>query len=100
MKKTIYTASLSLLLCAAACSHTRFEPVPAPNLWADDYTGVSSMDQYRAWGTYNVHDPAVCKVADTFYMYSTDAIFRENRKEARKRTCHSDSYRCGNRPTS
>ena len=85
MKKTIYTASLSLLLCAAACSHTRFEPVPAPNLWADDYTGVSSMDQYRAWGTYNVHDPAVCKVADTFYMYSTDAIFRENRKEARKK---------------
>lgn len=42
------------------------------------------MDNYRSWGTYNVHDPAITLVGDTFYMYSTDAIFRENRDEARR----------------
>ncbi len=46
---------------------------------------------FRLWkitssgGTYNVHDPACKKIGDTYYMYSTDAIFAENRKEAEEK---------------
>ena len=59
-----------------------FKPTSAPNPWADDYRSLSSMENYKSWGTYNVHDPACRKVGDYYYMYSTDAIFAENRQEA------------------
>ncbi|WP_455673926.1 arabinan endo-1,5-alpha-L-arabinosidase [Phocaeicola sp.] len=64
---------------------TAFVPVPTSNPWADDYTALSSMEDYKQWGTYNVHDPACKKIGDTYYMYSTDAIFAENRKEAEEK---------------
>lgn len=70
-----------LLWLALPLSATRF-PTPKPNPWNDDYMAVSGMQHYKSWGTYNVHDPAVLKVGDTYYMYSTDAIFRERRREA------------------
>lgn len=54
------------------------------NPWPDDYTGISGMRNYQSWGTYNVHDPACFKVENIFYMYSTDAIFRENKEEAKE----------------
>jgi Beta-xylosidase len=54
------------------------------NPWPDDYTSVSGMENYQKWGTYNVHDPACKKFGDTYYMYSTDAIFAENKDEAKK----------------
>ena len=38
------------------------------------------MGEYRSWGTYNVHDPSCRKLGDYYYMYSTDAIYRENRQ--------------------
>jgi len=56
-----------------------------PNPWPDDYTSISSMENYKLWGTYNVHDPYCLKVGDTYYMYSTDAIFRENRIKAKEK---------------
>lgn len=59
-----------------------FKPTSAPNPWADDYRSLSSMENYKSWGTYNVHDPACRKVGDYYYMYSTDAIFAEKRQEA------------------
>ncbi len=40
------------------------------------------MEHYLSWGTYNVHDPSCRKVGNYYYMYSTDAIFREDRKLA------------------
>lgn len=43
------------------------------------------MGDYCSWGTYNVHDPSCRKLGDYYYMYSTDAIFRENRKEAEEK---------------
>ena len=52
-----------------------FEPVSRPNPWPDDYTPISSLDNYSAWGTYNVHDPSCIKAGDYYYMYSTDAIY-------------------------
>lgn len=57
-------------------------PKPAGNPWEDDYQSISGMEHYKSWGNYNVHDPAVMKVGDTYYMYSTDAIYRENRRRA------------------
>ena len=76
-------AAFGILLLLAGCGPApAFVPVPSPNPWADDYSSLSSMDNYRLWGTYNVHDPSCRKLGDYYYMYSTDAIFRENLKEA------------------
>ncbi|WP_394698867.1 arabinan endo-1,5-alpha-L-arabinosidase [uncultured Bacteroides sp.] len=55
-----------------------------PNPWPDNYTPFSGMENYKKWGTYNVHDPACKKFGDTYYMYSTDAIFAENKDSAKK----------------
>lgn len=77
-------ALFAALVASMTITAAEFRPEPSPNPWADDYTAVSPMKDYRSWGTYNVHDPAICRVGDTYYMYSTDAIYRENRKEARE----------------
>jgi alpha-N-arabinofuranosidase len=69
--KSVVTVELDTRYSAAA-----LVPEPAPNPWPDDYTGVSAMKEYKRWGTYNVHDPACILVGDTYYAYSTDAIFR------------------------
>lgn len=90
MKRLIINrlVGLGLLVVGALVScnaPTAFVPVPSPNPWMDDYTALSSMENYKQWGTYNVHDPACKKIGDTYYMYSTDAIFAENRKEAEEK---------------
>ena len=90
MKRLIINrlVGLGLLVVGALVScnaPTAFVPVPSPNPWVDDYTALSSMENYKQWGTYNVHDPACKKIGDTYYMYSTDAIFAENRKEAEEK---------------
>lgn len=69
----------------SSCASEPFAPVASPNPWQDDYTSLSAMEKYQSWGTYNVHDPSCRKVGDYYYMYSTDAIFRENRKEAEEK---------------
>lgn len=71
-----------LVVLLARCHSSTFKPTASPNPWADDYTSIASMDNYRSWGTYNVHDPSCRKVGDYYYMYSTDAIFREDREQA------------------
>jgi arabinan endo-1,5-alpha-L-arabinosidase len=58
----------------------KVEKPESPNPWADDYTEISAMQNYLKWGTYNVHDPSCKLFGDTYYMYSTDAIFRERRR--------------------
>lgn len=77
-------------LVAAVCVATpaiaeQFRPEAKANPWTDDYSHLTSMESWKDWGTYNVHDPSCRKVGDTYYMYSTDAIFRENRKEAKEK---------------
>ena len=74
-----------MLAVLTACTGKPFAPIVSLNPWADDYAPVASMENYRDWGTYNVHDPSVCRVGDTYYMYSTDAIYREDRREAREK---------------
>ena len=79
---------LLVAICSFICpfhSSTSFVIISANNLWEDDYSTVASMEHYKSWGTYNVHDPACKKVDDTYYMYSTDAIFAENKKNAKEK---------------
>ncbi|HHU97552.1 MAG: arabinan endo-1,5-alpha-L-arabinosidase [Bacteroidota bacterium] len=78
---------VSIVLSLVACSCKQKQPYPifeeVTNPWVDDYTHLSSMEHYKEWGTYNVHDPAIKKFGDYYYLYSTDAIFAENREEAK-----------------
>ncbi|MCE5332131.1 MAG: arabinan endo-1,5-alpha-L-arabinosidase [Bacteroidales bacterium] len=63
-----------LLIFCFACSNAT-SPVKSPNPWKDNYSEISGMENYKSWGTYNVHDPACLRIGDTYYMYSTDAIY-------------------------
>lgn len=67
----------------ASCTSAVFIPTSTANPWEDNYLPVSNMKDYHQWGTYNVHDPSCRKLGDYYYMYSTDAILGENRKEAK-----------------
>lgn len=78
-KVATHLVTTILLTSVSSCSMERSPLTPeySPNPWVDDYRSVSGMENYKSWGTYNVHDPACFKVGDTFYMYSTDAIYHQ-----------------------
>ena len=38
----------------------------------DTYAALAPFANYLKWGSYNVHDPAIIKVNDYYYSYSTD----------------------------
>lgn len=76
----IIVCGLLSLFCSSIFSQKR--PISSPNPWRDDYRDSSAMQHYKSWGTYNVHDPSCKKFDDTYYLFSTDAIYRENKKEA------------------
>lgn len=78
MKNIFNTLFIGCCALIVSCSQKSFEPIPHQNPWADDYTEVSAMSDYKQWGTYNVHDPSCLLIGDTYYMYSTDAIYRED----------------------
>lgn len=81
MKSLSLAVLLQLCLFVACGKPAPFAPAHSPNPWGDDYSSVSAIKDYRDWGPYNVHDPACKKIGDYYYMYSTDAIYRENRRE-------------------
>ncbi len=58
------------------------------NPWPDNYTHISEMKHYAEWGTYNIHDPYIINTDEYYYMYSTDAIFREKRRVAAENNIH------------
>jgi arabinan endo-1,5-alpha-L-arabinosidase len=51
---------------------------PAPpaafdiNSIEDTYEDVAPFADYTKWGSYNVHDPSIKKIGNTYYCYSTD----------------------------
>jgi len=82
MKSSSYIlTTLFLVFCGYATAAKL--PVKSTNPWKDDYRDISGLENYKSWGTYNVHDPSCLKIGETYYMYSTDAIFfdRKNAKE-------------------
>lgn len=85
MRNLLCIAVVLMSSLFAGCTSSVFTPVSSPNPWTDDYSSLSSMENYQSWGTYNVHDPSCRKMGEYYYMYSTDAIFRENRKEAKEK---------------
>ena len=55
------------------------EPAPAPLYTVDNitdtYLNVAGEENSSQWGPYNVHDPSVLKVGDTYYCYNTDVSY-------------------------
>lgn len=41
----------------------------------DDYSNIAHISNFDKWGSHNVHDPALIKHDDTYYMYSTDVYY-------------------------
>lgn len=81
-KSLLFLTLAVALLAGCVSSPEPFAPVASSNPWPDDYSAVAPMKEYLNWGTYNVHDPSCRRLGDYYYMYSTDAIYRENRREA------------------
>lgn len=55
------------------------EPSPAPVYTVDNimdtYFSVAGEENASQWGPYNVHDPSILKVGNTYYCYNTDVSF-------------------------
>jgi len=81
------TSFLLIGFCLLFCNFTASAqlPVKSTNPWKDDYRDISSLENYKSWGTYNVHDPSCLKIGNTYYMYSTDAIFSGRRNPDTKK---------------
>ena len=41
----------------------------------DTYYDVAGVENINNWGPYNVHDPSIIKVGNTYYCYNTDVSF-------------------------
>ena len=48
------------------------------NPYPDDYSQVSALSQRHLWQAGNVHDPTVIKTDSFYYVYSTDAYYRQS----------------------
>jgi len=75
--RNLHILFLSAVAALTACNESTvgLHPNSALNPWVDNYSHVASYENRNAWGTYNVHDPIVRKFGDTYYAYSTDAIW-------------------------
>lgn len=83
--KALFTIIISSFCTLSFAQTEVFSPFSSENPWPDNYFSISKMENYKKWGPYNVHDPACKKFGEYYYMYSTDAIFRENKKEAKEK---------------
>ena len=84
MSKFGYMLILAVVVAAVSgCGESLkpFQPAKSPNPYEDDYSKVASYENRSKWGTYNVHDPVVRKFGDTYYAYSTDAIWWPPKKD-------------------
>lgn len=82
LKKRILPCAVSIIALSSCGNTMPYSLKEVTNPWKDNYREVVPMEFYKDWGTYNVHDPACKKIGDTYYMYSTDAIYGENKKRA------------------
>ncbi len=61
-----------------SCSRVPFEMIDTDNLWQDNYSQLENDSAYWSnCGTYNVQDPSCRLIDDTFYIFSTDAMYLE-----------------------
>jgi len=78
------SVTIVMIMIFSCKSSIPLKTISSSNPWPDDYTSISAIQNYKKWGTYNVHDPSCKKFGDTYYMYSTDAIFAENKDSVKK----------------
>lgn len=78
MKTLLRGLFIGYCLLHISCAHKPLQIADKQNPWVDDYSSLAEMRNYKQWGTYNVHDPSCLLIGDTYYMYSTDAIYRED----------------------
>ncbi len=72
-----------LVLFSISCSEDTEAPQKLPEVEEDfkltdikdAYAGIASFSQTAQWGPYNVHDPAIIKVGEWYYCYSTDVAY-------------------------
>ena len=50
MRKMLCVVVTSMGILFANCNSPVFTPIASPNPWQDDYSFLSSMDNYRLWG--------------------------------------------------
>jgi predicted GH43/DUF377 family glycosyl hydrolase len=58
-----------MIVMLSCKSSSDMKIIPASNPWPDNYVFLSGMENYKKWGTYNVHDPASKKFGDTYYLF-------------------------------
>ncbi|MEH0153497.1 arabinan endo-1,5-alpha-L-arabinosidase [Limibacter armeniacum] len=90
MKRLLNTLNVLLLSAAVMSCQTRGEQRAVsvktsaedydPKI-EDNYEHLASISQYKQWGVYNVHDPSCLKVGDWYYVYSTDAYYKDGLKK-------------------
>jgi arabinan endo-1,5-alpha-L-arabinosidase len=54
---------------------TTLPPAFDINSIEDTYADVAPFADYSKWGPYNVHDPSIKKIGNTYYCYSTDVAY-------------------------
>lgn len=99
MKRSLLPYSIVLMLLfllAPGCSmtdkgHDQTQTTNGENPYEDDYSEFASLSNRDKWGNANVHDPSVIKEGDTYYVYSTDAIYKPRGKKF-----NDDSVHVGN----
>ena len=87
MRNLLCIAVVLMSSLFAGCTSSVFTPVSSPNPWTDDYSSLSSMENYQSWGTYNVHDPSCRKMGEYYYsilqmQYSVKTVKKLKRKES------------------
>ncbi|TCO10630.1 arabinan endo-1,5-alpha-L-arabinosidase [Natronoflexus pectinivorans] len=77
--KQIIIKSLSyiiLALMAYACNLSDSISI-SENPYKDDYSNITPLSNRDLWGAANVHDPAIIKSGEYYYVYSTDAYYHK-----------------------
>jgi arabinan endo-1,5-alpha-L-arabinosidase len=42
---------------------------------ADDYSSIANINDTEFWGSYNLHDPAILKYNNEYFIFSTDVMY-------------------------
>lgn len=90
----ILIAGVLCTFILSSCSRVPFEMVDTDNLWKDNYSQLENDSAY--WinsKTYNVQDPSCRLIDDTFYIFSTDAIFLDLQSQMNSRRDNQNSDR-------
>lgn len=96
VKSVGLVGAICALTIGISCSRTPFVMVDVKNLWEDNYSTMANDSTY--WPnskTYNVQDPAVRLIDDTFYLFSTDVVYMDMKTFFNSGRGGSDNNRMG-----